>query len=196
MIYSSYGIIIQSIRGSKHKFAFLDSQKGRINGITAVSTLSIGSLLSYTIRAHRSSYFIENIQLLYLPLSLARTDLLFLHHVLELLYYFAPIESCVTGVFGLLRHLYTADHETMTLHHKKLLLLKLFTLLGIVPDNAQIRAPKISQLSMMHLDQINSENIDQDTEKKLDKWLWYCIYQHPYVNEFKTVHFLGENRIP
>jgi hypothetical protein len=46
----------------------------------------------------------------------------------------------------------------------------------------------------MGLPQLNKMTIAVSDEKELDRWLWCCVWQHPYVNEFKTVHFLAENR--
>lgn len=196
MNYTSSGIIIQFIQASKHKIALLDYHRGHINGITALSNLSIGALISYTIRTTQSTYFIENIQLLYLPLPLAQTDILFLHHILELIYYFSPVESCNTDIFTLIQSLYTTYNCTMQRNTKKLFVLKLFTTLNIIPELSEIRTTEINRLSLAHIDQLYTENIDTPTEKKLDRWLWYCIYQHPYANKFKTTHFLDETRMP
>ena len=59
-----------------------------------------------------------------------------------------------------------------------------------------MQAAEIDNLSRIYMDKLYTEQINNLTEKKLDTWLWSCIYQHPYVNEFKTAHFLDENRTP
>ena len=116
--------------------------------------------------------------------------MLFLHHILELLYYFAPVGSCVDGIFDLLAFLYTIEHMLIGKKFKKFFLLKLLNSLGVVPEVDAIRFFVISQLSIVPIDQFSDNLINEDSEKKLNKWLWHCVWQHPYSNEFKTIHFL------
>lgn len=66
--------------------------------------------------------------------------------------------------------------------------------MGSVPELNQARTEQITHLNTIDIKQLSQITIDTIYEKELDRWLWYCIWQHPYVNEFKTVHFLAENR--
>ena len=191
----SAGIILRRTLGSRYKIALLDKQHGRMEAISHSSTLMVGSLITYTLsEQQRGNYFLQDSQLLYVPLSLGRADLLFFHHVLELIYYFAAVGSCVSGVFDLLAFLYTTEHMLMSVQFKKFFLLKLLTLMGATPELASVRTPGMDRLSVMATNQFDAIVIDTVTEKELDRWLWSCIWQHPYVNEFKTVHFLEQNR--
>lgn len=194
MISNSVGIILRNVGNSRYKIALLDKQYGRIESIVSTCTLSVGSLIEYVVRQERGIFFLTDIKPLYVPLSLARSDLLFLHHVLELVYYFAPVYSCVVGLFDLIAFLYISEHMLVSMRFKKFFLLKLLILVGSAPDVETISLVCVDELSEVGVDQFSDALLDAEKEKKLDRWLWYCIWQHPYVNEFKTVNFLEKNR--
>lgn len=187
---NSVGIVLRKSMGSKYKISLLDKNYGRIECIVNSSTFCIGSLVAYTFSEKKGTFFLSDTQAIYTPLSLGSSDLLFLHHILELLYYFAPVGSCVNGIFDLLAFLYTIEHMLMSKIFKKFFLLKLLTFLGVSPELDSMYYTSIDVLSRLPIDQFSDDLIGCEDEKKLDKWLWLCIWQHPYVSEFKTVHFL------
>jgi hypothetical protein len=190
----SVGIILRKNSLLRNKVIILDKIQGKIECIASTSSLSIGSLITYNLHQQQSTYFIKDNTLIYVPLSLAQTDILFFHHVLELVYYFTHVGSCSKEVFDLLAFLYSTAITKMTLQSKKLFLLKLLTSMGSIPEHNETRTKIITHLTTMNIKQLNQIAIDTTLEKELDRWLWCCIWQHPYVNEFKTVHFLAENR--
>ena len=193
--FSSVGIVLRKSSSSRNKIALIDKQYGRIECIVNALDKSVGTLLSYTMSNRRDSFFLRDIDSLHTPLSLGSSDLLFLHHIFELIYYFAPVGSCVGGVFDLLAFLYTIEHMLISMRFKKFFLFKLLTLLGVAPEIESLRSLCIAQLKTIAVDRFDETMIDKEAEKKLDKWLWCCVLQHPYANEFKTVHFLEKNRM-
>jgi hypothetical protein len=190
----SVGFILKKSHSSRHKIVVLDKVQGKIECVTTTPSLSIGTLITYNIRQQRATYFISDSTLLYTPLSLARTDILFFHHVLELIYYFTHIGNCAAEVFDLLAFLYSTEHVAMTKQCKKIFLLKLLTCMGSVPEFNDAHTAVITQLNAIKNGQLSNTIINAADEKIVDRWLWCCVWQHPYVNEFKTVHFLAENR--
>jgi hypothetical protein len=190
----SVGIILRKKSSSPYKVIILDKVQGKIECIATNSTLSAGALITYNIRQQQTIQFISDITLLYIPLSLAQVDMLFFHHVLELVYYFTHIGSNSKEPFDLLAFLYSTEHITMTSLSKKFFLLKLLNSMGSVPELSHARTEHITHLNTIDIKQLSEITINTTYEKELDRWLWYCIWQHPYVNEFKTVHFLAENR--
>ncbi len=194
MFLSSIGIILRKSDISPHKVVILDKVQGKIECVTAVTSLSVGALITYNIRQQQSLYFMSDSSLVYIPLSLAHTDMLFFHHVLELIYYFTYVGTGLSETFDLLAFLYSIDHTVMTVQFKKFFLLKLLTSMGSMPELDEIRTEFIAQLSTKHIKELSNITIDAIHEKELDKWLRCCVWQHPYGNEFKTVHFLAENR--
>ncbi len=194
MLLGSVGIILRKSGSSPFKAVILDKIHGKIECIATTPSLSTGSLITYNIRQQHLTHFISDTALLYIPLSLAQTDMLFFHHVLELIYYFTHVGNCSKEIFDLLAFLYSTEHMGMTAQSKKFFLLKLLTSMGSMPDINEIRTERITQLNNLDIQALSEVIIDTPHEKELDRWLWYCIWQHPYVNEFKTVHFLAENR--
>lgn len=194
MFLDSVGIILRKSSSSNNKIVILDKIQGKIECITNTPSFSTGSLITYNIGQQRSIPFINDSTLIYMPLSLAQIDILFFHHVLELIYYFSPMGSCAKEVFDLLAFLYATSLNTITNQFKKLFLLKLLTSMGSIPEHNETRTPSITQLNSMNIRQLHAITINATHEKELDRWLWYCVWQHPYVNEFKTVHFLSRNR--
>jgi hypothetical protein len=190
----SVGIVLKKNELLPHKVVILDKVQGKIECITTILSLSAGALITYNAHKQGSVNFISDTTLIYLPLSLAQTDMLFFHHVLELIYYFTNVGNCSKEVFDLLAFLYSTEHPTMTTQSKKFFLLKLLTSMGSVPEINEIRTEHISRLTMININQLTRMIINNSDEKELDRWLWCCVWQHPYVNEFKTVHFLAENR--
>ena len=194
MFLGSVGIILKKNHSSQYKVVILDKVRGKIECVATAPSFSVGTLITYNIHHDRATHFISDSTLLYTPLSLAQTDILFFHHVLELIYYFTQIGNCTKDVFDLLAFLYSTEHEAITVQCKKFFLLKLLTSMGSTPEINTSRTDTIAELNSIDIKQLNTMTIDIIDEKKLDRWLWCCVWQHPYVNEFKTVHFLAENR--
>ncbi|HSC25523.1 MAG TPA: hypothetical protein VLB80_04910 [Candidatus Babeliales bacterium] len=194
MFLDSVGIILRKNNLSRYKIVILDKIQGKIECVTLINSLSPGALIAYNIREKNVTNFISDSELLYLPLSLAQTDMLFFHHVLELVYYFTEIGSCSNEVFDILAFLYSTFLSAMTIQSKKLFLLKLLTSTGSIPELNTHYSHYIMHLSTIDIKQLVTMTIDISYEKELDKWLWCCVQQHPYANEFKTVHFLAQNR--
>lgn len=194
MFLSSIGVILRKSDTSPHKVVILDKVQGKIECVTAVTSLSVGALITYNITQRQSVYFMSDTSLVYIPLSLAHTDMLFFHHVLELIYYFTYVGNCSPETFDLLAFLYSIDHTVMTVQFKKFFLLKLLISMGSIPELHEIHTDFIAHLNTMHIKELSNITINATHEKELDRWLQCCIWQHPYGNEFKTVHFLAENR--
>jgi hypothetical protein len=194
MFLDSVGIVLRKNELSPHKLIILDKVQGKIECISSTPSLSTGALITYNVKKQGANHFISDSTLIYIPLSLAQTDMLFFHHVLELIYYFTNVGNCSQEAFDLLAFLYSTEHTMITPQYKKFFLLKLLTSMGIQPEIDEIRTRKITYLNSLDMHQLNNLTISVSDEKELDRWLWCCVWQHPYVNEFKTVHFLAENR--
>ena len=188
------GIVLRIYTG-KNKIALLDAIKGRIDGGVFSSSVCVGAVLRYQIAGRHDRHLLDAIEIEDIPFALARSDLLFLHHVLEICYYFIPIGSCVAGVFELLQFLYTVDYSSCGMQCKKLFLLKLLVAIGFYPELPQWQEQGIQQLLALPIDIVAHEPIDLAIEKMIDDWLSACIAQHPRIEQFNTVHFLTKNRL-
>lgn len=184
------GIILKQYK-TKNKIVILDKELGKIEGITRAA-VNIGSFIQYTMQPAGSGFFLNHLQTIHTPLLLAQEDLLFLHHIFELSYYFVPIGSCIKGVFELFEFLYLTEQRWGNRLLQIIFLFKLLTTLGVYAEYDTICKKCFSYLVATPIDKLNDETIDLDCKKALPKWLQYCVVQYPVSKEFKTMHFLNE----
>lgn len=190
-----YGIILHRFFPKKNKIAVLDSVLGRIDGIVRHDGTMLGALMSYEIEHKSSAYFLQNLQIEDLPLALARMDILFVHHLLELCYYFMPVGSCVVGIFELLQVLYMPQVKDFSTQSKKIILFKLLATLGVHASVHVQDTDLFDQLMHMSIDTIGCAALDLKNEKKLDMWLLYCMVEYADIDALKTIQFLVKSRV-
>jgi hypothetical protein len=190
------GIVLRSYFPQKNKAVILDRHLGKITCVVKTQRLCVGAVATYQVTHQRNLCFINNFEMIDIPFLVAQADILFLHHVLEICHYFIPMSSCEIQIFDLILFLY--DHVSLVKASwfKKFFLFKLFTILGLYPEKKEGEAPYFYQVLSLSIDKIAQKDIDLKIEKALENWLLKCIYLHPYVGSFKTVHFLTENRVP
>lgn len=184
------GIVLKRI--TPYKIALLDKQLGRINAIVTRSSLCVGSLLHYVIEREQGFFmYIANYQIDDLPFALARNDILFWHHVLELCFYFVPVGSCTAQLFELCMFLYTVDtNACWSIQSKKLYLVRLLKAIGFYPRLPLLPPEILHHVFTIPLSALGSWTMDKQHEKRVDEWLRMCIGDHPAVGHFKTMHYL------
>lgn len=189
------GIVLKTFLPGKRKIVVLQQGGGKYQYVPNINDVCVGTLIQYYITPNEPIAFIHGIEKIALPLALARTDLLFFHHVIELCYYFVPLASHMPEVFSLLCYLYRAEAVTMQSHTKKLLLVKLFISLGAIPEEPALESHLIARIGSQPFDRVAHELLELD-EDRLDTWLRSCMAIHPYSQYFKTSSFLDyvENR--
>lgn len=182
------GIILKTFFPKKVKMVVLDQELGKIEAVPPTDQFFVGSLLAYHVHQRGHLYFLHEVSLLDMPLSLAKDDILFLHHVLEICYFCAPFGSNVPEIFNIIILLY---QESDYLHEFKIaFLFKLLVLLGMHPDEPQFQDPLYYHLARESIDTIIDMSIHLDTKKALYKWVRSCVSIHPLGHAFKTMHFL------
>lgn len=185
------GIVLKQLN-SPHKIALLDRDRGRLDGIVTHAPC-VGSLLHYEIQRERGSYvFLANYSITDLPFVLARHDLFFWHHVLELCFYFLPVGYQIQPLFELLQFLYTVDSDKpWGKQIKKLYLFKLLAAIGLYDALPQlVPAERVERLLALPIEHIIYEQLDKKSERVVDEWLRTCVAEHPQMDQFNTVHFL------
>jgi len=211
------GFVLKRFLPEKQKVAILTQYQGKINAVVKASgqihTLWPGHLISY----HSSSFAhgsadraasicsIEQVEIIDLPLHGATEHFLWLHHLLEICYYFLSLENPCPEVFN---HLLVGleivqdpEHRAEVHILKRAFLVKLFALLGFSPDKKLI--PMIALFN-----QIIARSVDSKTSGALhslqaqcnveplglllcaDLWVLSCIKTHPNLRSFKTLKFL------
>lgn len=190
------GIVLKQYDHSQYKFGLLDSKLGVIEGIFLSTRVMSGALLRYDLKENNGRYFINNFEVLDVPLSLAKLDLLFVHHVLELCFYFMPTGSGNHTIFELLMLLYKSSQVVWSVQAKKIFLFKLLTTIGLYDEHPIFKKPFIIQLLHTSIDNIHTQSIDLECEKDIMNWLSICVFDHPDIKYFKTTAFLSEHRTP
>lgn len=187
------GIVLKKNIPAKRTIVLLDKELGRIEYVTLVENICLGALIQYQVRCVGSMSIVEQIEKIDIPLLRSQEDILFFHHVLELCFHFIPYTTSVIEIFTLLHYLYTADFLGRSLHHKKIFLVKFFTLLGIYPEDKQIHEPWLYRIAGASIDMIIEQDLHLESSADINTWLRGCIGMHPRSDVFKTIHFLDES---
>jgi len=195
LIEKNSAIVLKTYLPQKYKLCVLDNALGKVMGVPNREDVGAGAFIEYHAREQQNLYFMHGIEIIDLPMLLAKEDLLFVHHVLELCYFFVPVGSRIPRLFTLLTALYTSGALLQAIMTKKIFLFQLFACLGLYPEGVQFKTPYFHQLTIASIDNIAVQQIDLVIEQELDDWLLNCIALHPCTHNFKTVHFLQKNRI-
>lgn len=189
------GLVLFSFYPKKYKVALLDNKLGRIDAALMAPRVKTGTLLEYNLSGRHGRYLVDHISIIDLPLSLAREDILFLHHVLELAFHFIPIGSCINGIFALLILLYKARSTAWNVTVKKIFLCKLFLALGVHQESETMHMRWIKEIEAISLNNDAIKKLDISCIEAIDLWLAQCVAQHPYSQKFKTIKFLTKFRM-
>lgn len=185
------GIVIKSYLPFKNKIVILDRHLGMIDGIVLRGDFMIGSLISYQLTQQANNFYcLRDVILEEVPFDLACHDILFLHHLVELCYYFIPIGSEIDGVFSLLQCLYLIDKNYWNSATQKLFLFRMLVLIGFYSQQVLLDEKIVKQLLEEPLDNDVTIDLAKQHECLLGGWLLHCVSNHPYVQKFNTVHFL------
>lgn len=170
----------------------LDAEAGKIRCLPDGMPLCVGDLLTYYVTKKRQLLTLCALDRIALPLTLAHTELLFFHHVLEICNYCILPGMSMPGVFSLLEALYKTPVQQVNVTFKKCFLAKLFVLLGMYPEGPLGRHASFYTLIALPLDSIPNEAMLDDIGDRLHVWLRSCVLEHPQMQNFNTIHFLTE----
>jgi len=186
------GIILKNYYPQRQKISVLDRKMGKIQYPSPKNkAIPVGSLIGYYVEQNRYNFYkINQLEILNIPFETATDDILFLHHVLEICYYFIPCGAEMQEIFNLLMYLYSFPYKLKYIIEKKLFLFKLFVSLGIFPEGKEFQTPYFHALSLQSIDTLISKKLPLGVERDLNTCLQTCIQMHPMFRYFKTVNFL------
>lgn len=177
-----------------NKISILDKKIGRIEGIIRKKGLNknlfAGAYISYILDLWRTQYVIQDIQLINTPAAWATKDLLFLHHLLELCYFFSPLHNSAQAVFELLELLYQEKIVLDNLTSQKIYICDLFKQLGIYSPNTLEYDINFINFILSPLKNVYHINIDNKMKEKIQKWLLECVADNSTSLKLKTISFL------
>lgn len=185
-----FGFVLRTYFPKKHKISLFDERLGRIEGFifraTILQMISSGTLISYEARPKGNLHSIEAVNIQEVPLNAAKYDIYFLHHVLELCYYFLPLHYAMPSIFHLINFVTQSSEQFHSSLQKKLFLLRFFSHLGIHPDEDTAPSGSLHNLLSQPIDSMLKMKV-AIAESKLDQWLLACMESHPQKAQFKTV---------
>lgn len=187
------GIILKTFIPFKQRLSILDYSLGKIEGSVSLkepyNTLNNGVFINYYPSKGMHGYKLEGIELMHVPFPLARHDIYFFHHVLELCYYFIPFECAAANIFELLIFLVQYFEKITSSKNKKVFLLRFFACLGMYPEDEFLRTKNFDYLLSDPFDVMLETAIESRMEKIIEQWLLECIMRHPQHGQFKTIFY-------
>lgn len=187
-----HGIVLKTFFTSKDKIALLDMTHGKITAVPTTQQICLGALIRYTIDKRIATYHLSSIECIELPLAFSHSDLFFYHHVLELCYYFIPLDSGPSDLFYVVRQLCLLDTAYFSYRYKILFLVRLFLIFGIHSEIPHGQWPSLTRVFATDVDSIIIETIDLQTIDEMRQWLGSCLAHHPLLKQFKTLQFLNK----
>src|SRR3989344_6227912 len=136
------GIVLQ-YRG--RNISVLEMLHGRVDAFLysspfAKSRVQRGSVISYYAEKDRyQNLLFDHVEIEHVPLEWGRNDIYFLHNMLELCYYFVPQGVGCDFVFSFFMTLFKEFSFFISPLHKKIVLCKLFSQLGMYPYVPEIQ---------------------------------------------------------
>lgn len=186
------GIVLKHYAPKKNICALLDKRLGRIAAVVIHDTLSAGTVLRYQLTQKKQWYVLDAVEIVDMPLAMARYDMLFLHYILEMCYHFTIQDSGPDQLYDLL--IFVCNYKQFTPPQKKRILCVLAVYLDLYPDDATFSSSYLHALAQKPLQEVIDTNIDANIEKNISRWLYQCIRVHVPAQKFKTIHFLDEMR--
>lgn len=168
----------------------LDHDLGKIEAVPPGDRYTAGAVISYHAHMRGQIYFLYDIELIDMPLALAKEDILFLHHVIELIYFCAPFSQSMPEIYAILYQLYCPAETLLSNDFKIVYLFKLLVTLGMHPEKPEFQDAKYYILARESIDTILNKSIHLEIKQALHEWVRACVLVHPLIHVFKTVHFL------
>lgn len=178
----------------RNKVALLSRSKGRIDALLFLkpdtSFISPGALISYysTYNSH-GWLVVQESCVEHVPLDWARSDIHFLHYVLEFCHFFIPVGMRELEIFTVIKKLYTNFYLFKTQLHKKVLLCIFLAQLGLYPDDETIRL-EVGKVLEIPIDKITIIDLQLIVEDTLDQWISWSIFAYPHGKWLKAMPLL------
>ena len=210
------GFVLKRFLPFKQKLSVLCCRQGKIELITnppqKCRQLWPGMLIAFDLcNTFKKVHVANNIEIILTPISNQKNRTIaicWLHNLLELCYYFTPLQNPESDLFY---HLYNcclitkferffSDHLDII---KKIYLLKFLELIGFYPDKEFVPILNFyEQLTYASIDFNNRcqvESLKRELQKmkhsqikKMEKWIISCLSSHPQFKIFKTIGMKDE----
>lgn len=161
----------------------------RLDGITYIKNVPRGAFVSYNIVHEKGEAILQDVMLEYMPLVQARSDIYFLHSLIEICYNFIPEGGCEFIIYPTIVKIFKSFELVLSENLKKVLLCRLFAHLGIYPINSELYEP-LEEFLKMPIDNLIAGNLELANEDFFDRWLLWCLENHPQGKKCKALPLL------
>lgn len=185
--------VLKKIYSSPYKVALLDAVLGRIDASCLTIPLVAGALIEYHIPSSMQKR-LDSIEVLFVPLHWGANDLGFIHHALELCYYFIPLNNHNTDVFEMLLLLTSSDAHTWDPATKRIFIAKLLILFSMYSKTTFVRTPFFEKLYCCTIENLLTLDRCSGAMAYIDLWIKQTINEHPMRTFFKTADFFTESK--
>jgi hypothetical protein len=189
--YIHFGIVLQSPSCSKYKYIIFDQWFGKIEGVLRTkkyyNQITRSMLVRYAIQEKGSNYLIDVVDLDDFPDQWVIQDLIFFHHVLELMEHCVPYNQPYENLFNLLYLLYSyLPSDGCVNLFKKWWLCRFFFITGLHPDNyVTFSADFLNLISSPFDTMVNRITSSACYNTELMRWLKGCRDAHAPSSGFK-----------
>jgi hypothetical protein len=199
------GIVLKRFLPAQQKISVLTQSWGKINLIVKKTDMCQriwpGMTLSFPLLSRiESSYIIETATIEAMPHVEATPDVWLLYHLLELSYYFLPLEDYCPEAFlivqecnAYLKHQQKFQYQFVQL--KSIFIARFLLTLGSFDYPYFIQKIDWSSFSIDFDDQqkvdslkIHLAQLPQSFVEELDAWIFCCLKSHPMFKLLKTFH--------
>lgn len=204
------GFIIKRFIPRKQKISILANSLGKIEVIPSPLSLNDrlypGMLISTTLHPSTTRIYIaHNIEILTTPLNFTNnSNIYWIHSILELCYYFIPLEKPCPEIFNLVYvALFLLDNQKFNSYlnvSRKLFIIKLLVLLGFYPKKPFLQYLNLFEDLVSTFVDFPIKRIIKSLEiigKKeiylINLWIMQCLREHPNFSSFKLSNFLTQN---
>ena len=203
------GIVLKSFYPYKYKLSVLAQHSGKlnvmINPTPLASQFAPGTLVRFFTHEGMQSTVIPQVEILNIPVFTMSEHIYWLHHLLEICYYFLPLGLGSEELFQLVQYAFElSDHDELFKPYfrlvKKVCLTRVMISFGFYPTEQLSYVIKLfEEVVMVSLDSSNAQkvrllqrsfkSVTKTMEKEIDTWLLSCVHDHPQAAQFKTLSF-------
>lgn len=176
----------------------LEEYQGRVDAILyasfmAQSRVQKGSIITYYMaRDKYQNLLVQDVEIEHTPLNWGRSDIYFLHYLLETCYYFVPQGIGCEITFDFFLQIFNKFSFFTSELHKKRVIAKLFSQLGVYPNDSVIQ-DCVEQFLKTPIDNLVRADLQLANEALLDRWILWCMQAHPQKKWFKAIPKLLKN---
>lgn len=204
------GIVIKSFLPCKHKLSVLSLNSGKVNLVFSKrdgrQIFSPGVIIAFSCVGNGSqAFFVKKMEILHVPIEPIRDHLNWIHHLLEICYYFLPLHATCTDVFRLLQYSLVSGGKSSVFEPyfyvvQRVCLVRLLVLIGFYPPDGLLYVLGLfDDVVRVSLDSSDAqkvrslqkllEGVSAQKVQEIDRWVLKNLREHSHRAQFKTLSF-------